>query len=689
VTISAAGLAAGQIDNLNLVAQRPELAGRPVSLPPRPVTLAGREDLLAGLQDRLAGGDGPWPRIVALYGIGGAGKTSVAAEYAHRRQAEFGVAWQFAAEDRTSAEAGFVMLGALLGAAGGALDPRDPVASVHAVLADSPLPWLLIFDNAPDADTVQRFIPPAGPGRVLITSQHGLWPPGQGLEVPALDTGVAAVFLMNRTTEADHSAAEGLADELGGLPLALEQAGAYIQASAGTLTMAGYLAEYRRRRADLLAQGEASGHRLNVAATLGLALSQLETDAPAAAGLLRLLACLAPEPVPLGLLLTGAGTTGGLDPGPAAAVGPLLADPVAAAGAVAALRRYSLVTPAGVGLVLVHRLVQAITLDQLPAEAAGQWKQAAAALVEAAIPADSRLPAAWPVCGVLLPHARAVLDLSSDGMRQMGRCLGESGSYAAARDLFQLIADAYNEKDAYGPEHRDTLSARHQLARWTGQAGDAAGARDQTAALLPVSERVLGPEHPFTLLVRGGLAYWTGQAGDAAGARDQFAALLPVEEQVLGAEHYETMTTRSNLALYTALTGDAAGARDQYAALLPIRERVLGPEHPNTLSTRLNLATATGRAGDAAEARDETAALLPIRERVLGAEHPDTLTTRDLLADWTGQAGDAAGARDQYAALLPIYERVLGAEHPDTLSTRDGFAYWTKQAQGDTEAGVN
>jgi hypothetical protein len=67
----------------------------------------------------------------------------------------------------------------------------------------------------------------------------------------------------------------------------------------------------------------------------------------------------------------------------------------------------------------------------------------------------------------------------------------------------------------WGPEHPDTLTARANLAYWTGEAGDAAGARDQFAALLPVRERVLGPEHRDTLTARGNLAYWTGQAGDA------------------------------------------------------------------------------------------------------------------------------------------------------------------------------
>jgi hypothetical protein len=664
------GTAIGQV----VQPPRPEVAALPVSLPPRPVLLAGREELLAGLDAQLSGGDGP--RVVALHGLGGAGKTSVALEYAHRHLAEAGLAWQLPAEDPALLLAGFARLAAQLGARE-VIDARDPVASVHGVLAAYTAAWLLVFDNAPDRAAVEAFLPPAGRGRVLITSQSAAWPPGQAVLVPVLDTEVAAGFLVNRTGDPDERAATELATELGGLPLALEQAAAYIQATGTTL--ARYLSMFRARRMDLLARGEAAGHPAHVAATLGLALSRLAKEAPAAAGLLRLLACLAPEPVPLNLLLADPQAAGQLAPEVAAAAGLLLGDPVAAGDAVAALRRYSLVTPAGDGAVLVHRLVQAIILAQLPAEVAGQWQQAAAALVEAAVPADTTLPAAWPVCAVLLPHARAVLALTSGGMRRIATYLGWSGSYLAARDLFQLIAGAHSEDDAYGPEHRDTLIARHELAYWTGAAGDA-GARDQYAALLPIRERVLGAEHPDTLTTRAELAGWTGAAGDAAGARSQFAALLPICERVLGAEHPDTLTTRANLAYLAGAAGDAAGARGQYAALLPLFERVWGPEHPATLAARAGLAFWTGEAGDAAGARGQFAALLAIHERVLSAEHPQTLAARHDLAYWTAKAGDAASARDQLAALLPIREQLLGAEHPATLATRHNLAAWTGAA---------
>jgi len=408
-----------------LAVPRAELAGQPVRLAPRPPRLAGREELLAELDARLLSGDRQGPRMVALYGLGGAGKTSVALEYAHRHLAEVGVAWQFAAEDSAVLAAGFGELAAQLGARG-LLDTRDPVASVHGMLAAYPREWLLVFDNTPDRASVAAFLPPGGRGRVIITSQNPNWPPGQALDVPVLDTEVAAAFLVNRTGDLDQRAATDLAAELGGLPLALEQAAAYIQATG--ISLGAYLSLFGDRRADLLARGEAAGHPADVAATLGLALSRLVGKAPAAAGLAWLLACLAPEPVPVALLLADANVAGKLAPKVAARVGPLLGDLVAMGDAVAALRRYSLVTPAGDGLVVVHRLVRHVTLAQVPADVADQWRQAAAALVEAAVPADPALPAAWPVCAVLLPHARAVLGLTSGGMWRIARYLGYSGS---------------------------------------------------------------------------------------------------------------------------------------------------------------------------------------------------------------------------------------------------------------------
>jgi hypothetical protein len=254
-----------------------------VRVAPRPVFLAGRDALLAELEARLARS----PAIV-LYGLGGAGKTSVALEYAHRRLADCGVVWQLAAEEPAALAAGFGELADRLSAG-----PGDPVAAVHAALARRD-DWLLVFDNAPDPAVIEDLVPPAGGGQVVITSRYAFWSGGRAVEVPVLDRQVAAGFLLARSGAAgaaEEQAAGDLAAELGGLPLALEQAAAYMQASGRTIGQ--YLELFRRRRAELLGRGE-------VATIWSLAFAQLDG---AAAGLLRLVACCAAEDIPLDLLL--------------------------------------------------------------------------------------------------------------------------------------------------------------------------------------------------------------------------------------------------------------------------------------------------------------------------------------------------------------------------------------------------
>ena len=551
-----------------------------VRLVPRPELLAGREGLLAELDARLAGRQRTGPKIVALYGPGGAGKTSVAVEYAHRHLPEFGVVWQLRAEEPTALAAGLSELAAQLGTGDG---PGSPETRLHAELARRD-DWLLIFDNVPDPPAIDGLLPPAGGGRVLITSQYAFWPGEQAVEVPLLDQATAAEFLMTRTdaSASDEAAAVELAGELDGLPLALEQAAAYMRATGRDIP--DYLGLFREWWAELMARGELADYDKRVTTTWALAFTEVGRSGPGS-GLLRLVACCAAENIPLRLLLRPR-------PGLAAAVGaevapllmPLLHDPIAYDDAVTGLQRYSLISAPHDGMVSAHRLVQKITMAQLDLGVAEDWRWTAAALIEAALPDGADDSANWPVFAVLLPHAQAALTTASYGIDKVAAYLRAIGDHRRARDLQQRILTAC-ELDL-GAEHARTLGARASLATLTGEDGAPTAARDEFTALVPVFIRVLGAEHPRTLAARASLAYWTGETGAPATARDQFAALLPTLTRVRGAEHPATLAARENLARSTGDAGDAAGARDQFAALLPIQERVSGEWHPATLTVR-------------------------------------------------------------------------------------------------------
>jgi hypothetical protein len=193
------------------------------------------------------------------------------------------------------------------------------------------------------------------------------------------------------------------------------------------------------------------------------------------------------------------------------------------------------------------------------------------------------------------------------------------------------VAGANGDVSAYaaGPEHPGALATRSELAYSAGQAGDAAGARDQFATLVPVAERVLGPEHPDTLAARASLAYWTGQAGDAAAARVQFTALLPVAERILGPEHPDTLINRHNLANFAGYAGDAAAARDQYAALLRVRARVFGAGSPHTLARS---PWPTGLARRSRRRPGPVRRAAPHPASAQRRRPPDTLAVREELA---------------------------------------------------------
>src|SRR5262249_23683508 len=188
--------------------------------------------------------------------------------------------------------------------------------------------------------------------------------------------------------------------------------------------------------------------------------------------------------------------------------------------------------------------------DQMPGQLREAWREAAAAVVQAALPGGPRQPGTWPVFAAALPPAAAAPPPPSGGGADSAGHLGARGRGSAPPGPWR--GGVGERAQTLDPEEPATWPARSHLAYWTGMAGDAAGARDQYAALLPIFERVLGPGHPDTLGARDNLARWTGAAGDAAGARDQYAALLPIFQRGRGPGHPATPTTRRNLAPCTS-----------------------------------------------------------------------------------------------------------------------------------------
>jgi DNA-binding SARP family transcriptional activator len=657
--------------------------------------VVGRERELAALRaaftDPARRGRPIW-RVLA--GLGGVGKTSLARAYAQRYQQHYGLVWWVRAEDREAVAGEFRALLDIL-SPHYAEHAHDPVQAVHAILANRTDPWLLVLDNIAEPGALRGLLPAAGAGDVLVTSRAGTWPDRHVvLPVGPLASFHAVHLITSLSGNADQASAAVLAEELGGLPLALAQAGCYVAHSA--LDLATYLMLYRSRRAELHQQGHAPDYPDTVATTWQLAFDQLS---PPARALLNLLAWYAPDAIPLDRLLTAETDQLQLPEAVTALVRPLLNDSLHQHKAITELLAYGLLTCSGPARsVTVHRLVQAVTADQLTAANEHRaWINAAAVLLDDTCPKwggaaswTSKLADAttgWQTITVwqsLQIHVRALIEhLEPDqpialNLRHVhGYWMGEAGQIVRARDLLaELVED---DGRILGPDHPTTLVARTVFAYFTGQAGEARRARELAAVVVEDLTRVLGAGHGYTLFAQGSLIRWTALCGEVERARDLNAAVVEDAQRALGADDLVTLGHRARLARWTGEAGDAARARELAAAVVNDGKRVLGPEHRETLAARAYLIHWTGEAGDAARARELAAELVDDDERILGPDHRHTLIARAHLARWTGESGHAETAHKLTAAVLKDLVRIYGTHHRYTLLAHRWLALWSQE----------
>jgi tetratricopeptide (TPR) repeat protein len=720
VTATGGGVAVGQI-----IYQPAPPSGRPIHLLPRPLYLAGRENLLADLHRRLADpAGGPQPRVVALCGLGGVGKTSTTLTYAHDHLDDFDLVWQLPAEDEAMLRAAFTQLGRQMGVHDPTDRGADVVAQVHTALAARPGRWLLILDNAPDASTVRSALPPSGTGCVIVTSRYQHWPHLQRLDVPVLNPVHATEFLLERTVTTALVPAARLAQQLGCLPLALEQAAAYIKATGRSIDE--YLGLFATQRQKLLDRGEPLGYDARVATTWTVSFRYLAQNAPSAVALLRLLACCAPEPVPLSLLLERPSGPPDSLAGPVREdIAPLF-DALGVDEAVTALGRFSLTSLPQQNTVSVHRLVQAVTLDQLSPHEQTAWHEVAGLLVHDALPDEPEAPRTWPTFSLLLPHALAVLpDISSKGPI-IARYLLAKGDHISARQMWERITQQRGQ--VRGARHSETLQATNNLAVVLHSLGDVARSRTHLEQVLgnEVAEpegqdpsthaavmnnlavvlqtegefdrasqmhegalqlrlQTLGESHPDTLVSMSNLALMLHMHGEVLEARKRFEQILDIRQRVMGDNHPATLLAMSYLAMTLRACGKLVAAQRVHERVLDIRRHVLGPEHPNTLRSMSNIGVVLRAYGNLTSALEIHDRALSIRRRILGEEHHDTLRSVCNRAVVLADQGHLDAAAAQFERAMGINERLLGSEHVDTLNAM-GYLAVVRADQGDVDA---
>ena len=669
--------ALGQVRAAEVLAAVPGPVPRVWNVPARNPGFTGRDGLLAAVRDRLLAGGAAV--VQALHGMGGVGKTQLAAEYAHRFAAGYELAWWVNAEQGG-------LIGdqvAALGVALGCIDAGAEMATVRAVvLAELRARgrWLLVFDNAEDPAEVAAWLP-GGSGHVLITSREAGWAElAAPVEVDVLARAESAALLQHRIAGLGGADADRLAAGLGDLPLALAQAAAFM---AGTGTSAGeYLGLLWTRAGPLLDQPvPGSSYPRSLAAATRLTAARLADDDPPAAELARVCAFLAPEPIPEDLFT---GAPGELPGGLAARAG----DPLAWRQTLARLTRQWLARVDQHGLQM-HRLTQAILRDQLTPAQAAATRDRSEAILAAGHPGNPENPATWPRWARLMPHLLAadLAGTASPGLRQLachGCCyLLQRGDIPAA---FALTSDLRQRwRDRLGADHKHTLEITHYLAWSLHEMGRFAEARDLDQDTLDRRRRVLGQDHPRTLDSAQALATNLRRLGAVQAARDFDQDLLDRRRRILGEDHFDTLISAGELAIALAMLGDLQAARDLGQDTLDRRRRVLGEDHPETLNAVNNQGVCLRLLGEVQAARDLAQDALDRSRRVQGADHPNTLFCAKNLAADLRALGDLQAACDLDQDTLDRCRKVLGQDHPDTLASAENLAAGLR-ALGDLQA---
>ncbi|GHO71687.1 tetratricopeptide repeat protein [Ktedonobacter sp. SOSP1-52] len=616
----------------------------------------------------------------ALYGLGGIGKTQIALEYAYRYALEYSAIFWIEGE---TVESILASLGRIAGhlqlPERGDSDRQRMVAAVQHWLTTNGT-WLLIWDNVEDPELLQHFLPPARQGATLITTcRSSLGTLAHSLELSpmTLDEGAAFVLRrahLNKEMRSDeskpHPSEWGTAQELvkvmGGLPLALDQAGAYIEEAGCGLS--DYLQRYQQQRAPLLGRRGTLGrdHPHPVTTTFRLAYEQVRQQHSLAADLLCLCAFLAPEGIPEEIFLDGTAASEGT-------ADPFVTDLYQFDQAIVALRNFSLVQRQSETQTLsLHRLVQVILQDQMSERDHTQWQQRVVHLLNAAFPpitSDSGTEI-WQPCERLLPHVMtcaAALPACLQN-QEFAHLLLKAADYLDQRSQYERAKSLYQQAlqiqiQLFGLEHPNVASLQSKLAYLYRLLGDYEQAEPLFQSAERVLEQALGPEHPEVAYPLEGLAMVYYEQGQYKLAESLQQRALQIREQARGLEHPEVALSLIRLGNVYFEQGKYDLAEGVYQRSLQIRERVWGQEHFRLAGPLSNLGDLYRKQGqyELAESLFQRAAR--IEEQALGPDHLDVAFTLVSLADLYREWGRCKEADQLYRRAFAIFEQALGSEH--------------------------
>lgn len=636
----------------------------------------GRHDLLQRLHKALVTGESVAITQQSLTGLGGIGKTQTAVEYAYHFAHMYNAVLWVRADSPELLNAEFAALTSPLCLQETVIANQQQAINVVKGWLQTHTSWLVIFDNVEDVDILPRFLPTQRYGSVLITTRLRIKKKHiETLSIEKLTHEQSIKFLFRRIhllnekdelsniTEVEQRAAKHLCALLDGLPLALEQAAAYIDKNE--CSIAEYLVLFRAYRSSLLAwHNEDEEYPYTVATTWNLSFQKLEKANAASADILRVCAFLHPDAIPEELFQKG-----GEYLSPHLRVIndfqlKLLIEPLLSLSLVQRERENR--------TLLIHRLVQVVLQEQMSKDVADEWARRVIRALNAIFPAGDF--ASWAMCERYFPHVQMCIALIEQKnilipesvalLNRAGYYLKERSRYNEAASLLKLVLDM--SERLFGSEHLRTADALHNLAATYRELCRHDEARPLYEKALSIRQKNLSMQHPDMARTYTELADFHVQIKEFSTAEQYYRQAHTMYEVTLGPEHLETLRNLNMLAELLVYVTRIDEAEQIIYSILKIQVRTLGVEHLETINSLHNIGFIYGKKGHYEDSVQLLWITLAMNQQQLGIYHRFVGTNLHNIAHVYRMLKCYNEAEVLWQRVLIIRKHILGEEHPDT-----------------------
>ena len=622
----------------------------------------GRQKTIEDIHDALFVGATTSQAQCVLYGLGGIGKTQIALEYIYKYHYEYDIIWWLKSENTASLLSDYINLSKQIDIEENS-DQRLAVQKVRHWL-NQHQNWLLIFDNVANPQDIKDLLPQSSNGHALITTRHQVWDTFRYVnQISEWNPEECSKYLQTRTNQDDNQSAITIANEMGGLPLAVAQAASYI--NEAHLSLSQYLTLYKSRHRELLIkEGRPTEYPETVYTTWSLALEALNKMYPEAQEILAICSFLSPEKISRELILNIM-TNVPKDFGQHSNEWYL-------SSGIRVLCRYSLIG-AHQEFISIHKLVQQVVQYKLSDIDRYVYYNICLATLYKSFPSDAiNNVDVWQKCEQLYLHANALFVNISDEQEfliEISKLMMNVARYLFGRSLYleaeQLFSHAVKiRKDKLGKEHPNYAVSLGMLATTRVELGKYREAELLYQEDLELTKLNFGESHSHYATCLHNLASVLYYQGKYEEAEHLIVEAIAIHEKQAEMNHIEYSKSLNTLGVLLNSQGKYSQAEDLLRLSLKERRKKLLNDPIGYTAGINSLVQCLERQNKYEEAESLTREAIKIFEIQIGTNHLNYALLLTSLSSLLSNQERYDEAELLIHQSIDLMGSILGKSHP-------------------------